>query len=319
MLLLDRICASDSSSSSGHLLATQMEEILTNAKELLDKWKQEGLTELAPLDKEKIAIFTGKDVAPEAAAVKIGNPISKIRFLSGEEMQFVYINGNYYVKYDVKIFVFPENYIDEPVLFIDQLGDIYCVKLQNYDNKMLEFILICPPFKPSDDKSLEETENERINMCLTLAEQGFMNAEYIFNNTHHNYLLKSIEELLESDVKSRDFDYLYSFYLENMRILKRYIKDKPDHFMRLINERCYTDEKKMPALFLFISAFDAVSLLRQDPDFFLSHLDQFFVNKIARNELDEARQVYQILNNTKTEVEEKIRLLKSLWSYIFMQ
>jgi hypothetical protein len=29
--------------------------------------------------------------------------------------------------------------------------------------------------------------------------------------------------------------------------------------------------------------------------------------------------IYKILNNTKTEVEEKIRLLKSLWSYIFMQ
>ena len=310
MLLLDRICASDSSSSSGHLLATQMEEILTNAKELLDKWKQEGLTELAPLDKEKIAIFTGKDVAPEASAVKIGNPISKIRFLSGEEMQFVYINGNYYVKYDVKIFVFPENYIDEPVLFIDQLGDIYCVKLQNYDNKMLEFILICPPFKPSDDKSLEESENDEINTHLTLAEQGFMPAQYILPQTYSicgNYMPESVIEVIEFE----DFNYLALFYFRNILLLKRYMMDSPDHFMRLINERCYTDEKKMPALFPFIFASDAIILLRQDPDFFLSHVDQFFANEALRRQLPYIN-IYKILNNTETDTEEKIRLLNEI-------
>ena len=107
--------------------------------------------------------------------------------------------------------------------------------------------------------------------------------------------------------------YLSKFYFINTGALRRGIMVDAARFMSLIKERSYTAEKTMPALFPYINQYAAINLLRTDPDFFLGHLDQFFANTDIREDLgDDYANLYAILNNKETSVEEKIGQIEAL-------
>ena len=303
-MLLSGVYASGSSTDPIPVSEQQI-----NAQEILKQWREQRLIQLTPLEEEKMAIFLGKDETSEISELKT-NPVTAINSLGGGSMEFAYVEGHYHVKYDDKIFIFPENSVNKPTLFLkdsekspQQLTtqkDMYLLRLQSLDDKTLQFIPI--RLLKFNNRSFEEIENEIIDMHLTLAEQGLMPAAYL----ETLYPL----ELLKYDVK---FKYLYIFYLKNTDILKRYIYDNPGYFMHLIEERSYTDEKKMPALFYYINTHTAIRLLREYPDFLLGHLDQFFANKDIREGLgDDYANLYAILNNKETSVEEKIGQIEAL-------
>ena len=315
LMLLSELYASGSSTD---LLPVSEQQ--TNAEETLKQLREQGLIELIPFDKRRMNTFLGKDETSEPSEVKT-NPILDIRFMSGQPVEeSTYANNCYYVKYDGKIFVFPENSINKPSLFLQQtddnnaLRDMYLIKLQSsLDDKTLQFIPICL-FKVND-RSLEETENDRINLHLTLAEQDFIPTAYVLDRSVHR---RSMNQLL-ANANSKDFRYLSIFYFMNMAILRNGLSDNVDHFMSLIKGRSYTDAKPMPDLFPYINQYAAINLLRTDPDFFLKHLNQFFTNEDIRKGDDYENlydnlyaNLYAILNDKETSVEEKIRRIEAI-------
>ena len=158
-MLLSGIYASGSSTDP-----LPVSEQQTNAQEILKQWREQGLTQLTPPEERKMNIFFEKTKTSGASAVKIENPITNIRFMSGQPIEFSYRKNNYYVKYDDKIFIFPENSINKPTVFINtskrSFQNMYVLKLQSLDDKTLQFIPI-GLFKV-DDKNEQDIQNERI-------------------------------------------------------------------------------------------------------------------------------------------------------------
>ena len=305
-MLLSGVYASGSSTDP---LPVSEQQI--NGQETLKQWREQRLTQLTPLEERKMATLLGKDKTSEPSEVKIENPITNICFMSGQPVEeSTYANNNYYVKYDGKIFIFPENSINKPTLFIQKsnnpfLKDMYLLRLQSRDDKTLNFMVI--GLLKFDNRSSKEIQNDRINMHLTLAEQGLMPAAYFLDRRTYR---GSMEELLD-DVNSEDFRYLSKFYMANTRALRDEINclTSAARFMSLIKGRSYTAENQMPALFPYINKYGAINLLKTDPDFFLDHLDQFFA-LLDDITYEKYKALYRILNNKETSVEEKISFIE---------
>ena len=156
LMLLSGVYASGSSTD---LLPVSEQQ--TNAQEKLKQLREQGLIELTSLDERKMNTFLGKDETSEPSEVKT-NPILDIRFMSGQPIESTYANNCYYVKYDGKIFVFPENSINKPSLFLQQTDDndvrnMYVLRLESLDDKTLNFMVI-HSFKVND-RLFGETEN----------------------------------------------------------------------------------------------------------------------------------------------------------------
>ena len=303
-MLLSGVYASGSSTDP-----LPVSEQQTNAQETLNQWREQRLIQLTPVDEGEMNTLLGKDKTSEISEVKT-NPVTAINSLGGGSMEFAYVEGHYHVKYDDKIFIFPENSVNKPSLFIKKsdnpfLKDMYLLRLQSLDDKTLQFIPI--RLLKFNNRSFEEIQNEIIDMHLTLAEQGLMPAAYALDRGMHR---GSMEELLD-DVNSEDFRYLSKFYMANTRALRDEINclTSAARFMSLIKGRSYTAENQMPALFPYINKYGAINLLKTDPDFFLDHLDQFFA-LLDDITYEKYKALYRILNNKETSVEEKIMFIE---------